>query len=246
VRAYATAHEIYDGDRYWLPIQALDAAVPAALQLRLFSRAIGLMKHATTWLLNNQWSKKPIAEAVSTFRKPITDITKLMPDILPPTYRHDWDKAVAGMEKDGTPHELAVHLANTMVIGSAPDIVELAQAAKVPLKEAAGAYFMVGDKLRMLWLLSSVIGLQVQTKWQALARSNLREDAYLLHRRIAARALEHPGASPEARIEHWIAANEVRAKFSIQRLQELHAAGVHDFMTLAVGVRELRKLRQLA
>src|SRR3546814_8532903 len=53
VKAYAIAHEIYDGDRYWLPIQELDSRLPAALQLRLFGRAIGLMKHVTTWLLPN-------------------------------------------------------------------------------------------------------------------------------------------------------------------------------------------------
>jgi glutamate dehydrogenase len=245
VKAYATAHEAFDADRYWHAIQALDNQVPAALQFRLFGRAIGLVRHATTWLINAKYTQRPVADAIERLKKPIAEVEALLPGLLPPTYRADWDKAVAAMEKDGTPPKLARQLANTMVIGSAPDIVELALETKVPLAEAAGVYFGVGDRLRMLWLLSSIIGLQVQGMWQSLARSNLRDDAYRLHRLLASRILQHPGKTAEERIENWSQAHEARVKFGIQRLQELHSTTPVDFLVLAVGVRELRKLAQL-
>jgi glutamate dehydrogenase len=245
IKAYAMAHELFDADRYWLAIQALDNQVPAPLQLRLFGRAIGLVKHATTWLLNAKHTQRPIGAAIERLKQPIAAVEALLPDLLPPTYRSDWDKAVAGMEKDGTPGALARQLANTMVIGSAPDIAELAAETKVSLEEAAGVYFGIGDRLRMLWLLSSIIGLQVQGAWQSLARSNLRDDAYRLHRLLAGRILQQPGKTAEERIGNWIQAHEARVKFGIQRLQELHTSGPVDFLVLAVGVRELRKLSLL-
>jgi glutamate dehydrogenase len=245
IKAYAMAHEIFAADRYWAAIQALDSAVPAALQFRLFGRAIGLVKHATSWLLNARHAQRPMESAVALFRGPLAEIEALLPDALPPTYRADWDRAAQAMEKDGAPAALARQLANTMVIGSGPDIVELAMARDVGLAEAAGAYFGIGDRLRILWLLSSIIALQVQGQWQGLARSNLRDDTYRLHRRITARILQQPGRTAEERIEGWIRANEQRVKFGIRRLQELQASGPVDFMTLAVGVRELRKLSQL-
>ena len=245
IKAYAMAHEIFDADRYWTSIQGLDGQAPAALQFKLFGRAIGLVKHATTWLINAKVTQRPIGEAIARFKKPIAEIESFLPDILPPTYRAAWDKAVEGMEKDGAPPKLARQLANTMVIGSAPDIVELSLEAKVPLAEAAGVYFGVGDRLRVLWLLSSIIGLNVQGNWQALARSNLRDDTYRLHRMIAGRILQQPGKSADERIEGWSQTHEVRVKFGVQRLQELHVSTPVDFMVLAVGVRELRKLSQL-
>jgi glutamate dehydrogenase len=244
LKAYAMAHEIFNADRYWLDIQALDGQVTAALQFRLFGRAIGLVKHATTWLINAKYTQQPVGAAIERLRGPIAEVEELLPGLLPPTYRSDWDKAVASMEKDGTPGKLARQLANTMVIGSAPDIVELALETDMPLAETAGVYFGIGDRLRMLWLLSSIIGLQVQGTWQALARSNLRDDSYRLHRLITGRILRHPGKSAEERIESWVKANEARVKFGVQRLQELHTGPV-DFLVLAVGVRELRKLSQL-
>jgi len=245
VKAYATAHEIFDGDRYWLPIQALDGRVPAELQLRLFGRAIGLMKHVTTWLIDTHWTDRPVRTAVEKFRSGIAEVAGLLPALLPGAYLSDWDKAVTGMRDDGVPEDVAVLLANTMVLGSATDIVEIAAQAEVPVAEAARVYFLIGDKLRVLWLLSAIIGFQVQGKWQALARSNLREDCYRLHRKIVARVLESPGDSAEQRIEAWTRANDSAVRFGVERLKELQAVGAKDFMTLAVGVRELRKLRTL-
>ncbi|HUS24880.1 MAG TPA: NAD-glutamate dehydrogenase [Candidatus Binatia bacterium] len=245
LKAYATAHEMFEADRYWSAIQSLDGKVAAQLQFRLFGRAIGLIKHATTWLLNAKLTAQPVGDTIERYRKGIKTVEGLLPEILPPSYRHDWDKAITGMETDGTPKALAHDLANTMAIGSAPDIVDLALDAKVPLAEAAGVYFGVGDKLRILWLLSSIVGLQVQGKWQALARANLRDDSYRLHRLIACRVLTRPGKNAEERIDNWVKENEARVKFGIQRLQELHVAGPLDFLVLAVGVRELRKLSQL-
>jgi len=245
IKAYAMAHEAFDADRYWTSIQALDNQAPAPLQFKLFGRAIGLVKHATTWLINAKYTQRPIGEVIARFKEPIAEVESLLPGILPPSYRTAWDKAVEGMEKDGTPVRLAQQLASTMVIGSAPDIVDLSIEAKVPLAEAAGVYFGIGDRLRVLWLLSSIIGLNVQSAWQALARSNLRDDAYRLHRMIAGRILQQPGKTAEERIEGWIKAHEARLKFGIQRLQELHVSTPVDFMVLAVGVRELRKLSQL-
>ncbi len=203
------------------------------------------MKHATTWLLNYQWSARPMAEAIATFDAGIAALAAQLPAGLPGSYRADWDKAVDGMVADSVPDKVAHQLANTMVLGSAPDIIELAAKAQVSLGEAAGVYFQIGDRLRILWLLSSIIGFSVNNKWQALARSNLREDCYRLHRQLAERILRQPGNSPEARIDAWIASNEVKIRFGMQRLQELQTIGAQDFMTLAVGIRELRKLRQL-
>lgn len=169
----------------------------------------------------------------------------MLPDILPGGYREDWQQAVTGMGEDGVPEKEARVLANTMVLGSGPDIAELASQAQVPLQLAAEVYFTVGDRLNLLWLLSTIVDLNVNGKWQALARANLREDCYRLHRQVAARVLEQEGESAEQRFDAWMEKSAAKIQFSIRRLHSLQADSHHDFMTLAVGVRELRKLRFL-
>jgi len=245
VKAYATAHEIFDGDQFWGSVEALDNKIPAQVQYKLFEGAIGLMKHVTSWLINTGLARKPVGEIVQRYDRPVTDIEMLLPNALPPSYREDWDRIVANMKQQGVPENYAQRLANTKALGSALDIAQLAEESKVSLEDATAVYFQVGERFQMLWLLTAIVNLKAQSKWHALARANLRDDCYRIHRRLAERVLRHKGESAAERIDKWIKANESRVKFALQRLKELQTSTVLDFMTLAVGVRELRKLRGL-
>ena len=245
LKAYAAAHEVFEADSYWCAVDALDNRVPSKVQYGLMSRPIGLLKHVTGWLLNYGYAERPIGDIVQRFHDPIRALESMLPDVLPRAYREDWERAVRGMTADGVPEDLALRLANTKVLGSAPDIAELADGAAVSLQDAANVYFEVGQRLRVPWLLSSIIGLQVTGKWQAIARSNLRDDTYRLHRLLAGRILEFDGDGAAERIGAWMDANPRKIEFGIRQIQELQNSGSADFLALAVGVRELRKLRML-
>ena len=245
LKAYATAHQIYGGDQYWKAIEALDNKIPAALQYRLMNYAIGLLKHATGWLTSSRFAQLPVQVAVERFTQPLAELERQLPAVLPPAYREDWDNTVTNLNKDGVPDDLALRLANTRALGGALDIAELAEGAGVPLAEAATVYYLCGERFRMLWLYAAINEMPTVGKWQSLARVNLRDDAYRIHRQVAGRVLAQPGADGKARFEGWIAANERHVKFSSDRLAELQATGSRDFTTLAVAVREIRKLRRL-
>ncbi|GAC1634455.1 MAG: NAD-glutamate dehydrogenase [Nevskia sp.] len=242
LKAYATAHQVYGGDGYWRAIEALDNQVPASLQYRLMNLAIGLLKHATGWLAGSVYARLPVQNAVDRFTAPIAELQALLPGVLPGSYREDWNRSVAGMSADGVPEALAQRLANTRALGGALDITELADGAKVSLAEAAAVYFGVGEQLRLLWLYAAINDLPTTGKWQSLSRVNLRDDAYRMHRLIAADVLRQPGERAEARLAAWTTANTRTVRFALERIAELHAAGTRDFAGLAVGVRELGKL----
>ncbi|WP_111655535.1 NAD-glutamate dehydrogenase [Isoalcanivorax indicus] len=246
VKAFAMAWAICDGDAYWHMIDTLDSQVDADLQRRLYTRVTGLLRHLTQWLLRSPHSGGQINDARARFRDPLRHLENTLPDVLTPSYREEWDDACSALVQDAVPDHTARALANTLVLGSAPDIIELAEAAGCDTNLAAACYFLVGDRLNMLWLLSSIIHLGVQDKWQALARANLREDSYRLQRQVTARVLARPGDSAEARFANWEAAHRDSIHFSIRRLDALQAHGQPDFMTLAVGVRALRTLRNLS
>jgi glutamate dehydrogenase len=245
LKAYATAHHIYGGDHYWQAIEALDNRIPADLQYRLMGHPIGLLKHATGWLSSSRFVHLPVQLAVQRFAPPLAELERLLPEVLPPSYREDWDNTVTNLNREGVPDALALRLANTRALGGALDIAELAEGAGVSLADAATVYYLCGERFRLLWLYGAINEMPVTGKWQSLARVNLRDDAYRIHRQLAGRVLAHPGDSAQARFGGWIAANERHVKFSSERLAELQATGVKEFTTLAVAVREIRKLRRL-
>ncbi|MGH8456687.1 MAG: NAD-glutamate dehydrogenase, partial [Stenotrophobium sp.] len=245
IKAYAAAHQIYEGDRYWLAIEALDNKLPASLQYKLFERSAGLLKHATSWIVNTRNVLRPITDNVNRYSGPVAELEKLLPDALPPSYREDWDRAAATMEKDGVPAELARRVANTKVLGSALDIAELSESGGVALAQAAEVYFRIGERFQLTWLYAAIVNLPVSGRWQALARTNLRDDVYRIQRMVSGRVLLHAGATVAERFDAWIAANARRVKFALDRVQELQTSGSVDFPGLAVAARELRKLRSL-
>ena len=245
VKAYATAHRIYAGDGYWHAIEALDNRVPAALQYRLMARAVGLLKHVTGWLTQSRYAARPVQEAVDRFAGPVAELGALLPETLPTSYREDWQRTVDDFVGDGAPHDVAMRIANTRALGAAPDIVELADEAGVPLAEAAAVYYLVGERFDMLWLYAALNDLPSDDKWRALARVNLRDDAYRIHRQLAGRILALPGDTAQAKLDGWTAANERRVRIGTARLSELRGFGSQEFEALAVAVRELRKLRLL-
>ncbi len=68
------AHAVFDGDLYWAPVDGLDGRVDSQVQLRLYGRVIGLMKHVTTWLIHYKWGRRPVAEAVARYREAIAEL----------------------------------------------------------------------------------------------------------------------------------------------------------------------------
>lgn len=245
LKAYAIAHEIYEADGYWNAIEALDNRVPAALQTRLMGLTSGLLKHATSWLVMAGYARRPVLQAVDRFSAAIREIEALLPEALPPAYREDWQRTLSQLQAEGVPDALALRLAATRVLGNAPDITELALEANVTLREAVAAYFAVGERFRLLNLYAAINGLQVRGKWHALARSNLRDDLYRIHRLLAGRVLRMAGKSADERLEQWVARHREKLGFAETRIAELRAAGISDFEGLVVAVRELRRLRSL-
>ena len=244
LKAYATAHEIFGGDQYWRDIEALDGVLPAASQYRLVGIAAGLLKHATGWLVMAGYAKKPVLAAVDRFAAAIRELEAMLPAALSPAYLEDWNRTVTQLTAEKVPEALAKRLAATRVLGAAMDITELALEANVTLAAASAVYFATAERFRLLWLYAAINNLQVQGKWHALARQNLRDDLFHLHQLLAARILKYPGDATQ-RIEAWVAKHAEQITFAERRIADLATAGSVDFERLVVAVRELRKLRSL-
>jgi len=242
LKAYATAHEVYGGDRWWQAIEALDNQLPAATQYRLMNLAIGLLKHTTGWFTGSRWAGQPVQQAVDRFSAPVAALEACLPELLPASYRDDWERSHAAMLDDGVPADLARRLANTRALGAGLDIAELADESGIELSAVAGVYFQLGERFRLLWLFAAINELSTSGKWQSLARVYLRDDAWRIHRALVAAVLAQPGADVEMRLAAWSTARERAARLAQTRLAELQAAGTRDFAGLSVAIRELGNL----
>lgn len=123
------------------------------------------------------------------------------------------------------------------------DITDLAVTYKRDIMEAAKVYSIFNEKLGLFALHSGAEDLEVRGRWQAMARSNLRDELYLIRRDMAALLLKKRSKkSIEQIVGEWLQQRSVRVERFKSMLDEMKLRGDVDFASLSVASQELREL----
>jgi len=145
----------------------------------------------------------------------------------------------------GVPTDVARRVAGLGAIHSSVDIAEVALARRAPIAQAARIYFGLGAAIGLDWIRGEIERLPVEGHWQALARGTMREEAYMLQRRLADQVLarRQPG-DVRWRIGAWLATREPAHENVLRTVREMRAIGSADFPTLSVALQSVRQLAE--
>src|SRR5205814_3519669 len=130
----------------------------------------------------------------------------------------------------GVPPPLAGRVARLEALVPALDIVEIAESVGLDAASAARAYFDLGERLELQWLREQIVALPRETRWDAMARSALRDDVYAEQAALTADVLRAGanGSSPAERVERWLSHNALAVERCLTIIGELRAAGPLD------------------
>jgi glutamate dehydrogenase len=242
-RAYTAAREVFDLPRLWAQIEALDGRVPAETQIAMLLRSRILLERSTRWLLRNRRRPLDVAATISRFVSGAAAISETVPTLLTPGVGD-----VEQLSAAGVPAALAEQVAHIEALVPALDIVEIAESVGLDAVSAARAYFDLGDRLELHWLRDQIVALPRDTRWDAMARSALRDDVYAEQAALTADVLRAGpnGRPPAERVEAWLAHNEPAVDRCLNVVADLRAAGPLDLARLSVAVREVRNLMDAA
>jgi glutamate dehydrogenase len=138
---------------------------------------------------------------------------------------------------------VARRVASLGAIHAGVDIVEVALARRAPFAHAARVYFGLGAAIGLDWIRGEIERLAVEGHWQAVARGALREEAYVLQRRLSDQVLARfRGRDPGAAIRAWLAQGGIAAEHLDRAVREMRSAGSADFPTLSVALQAVRRL----
>ena len=120
---------------------------------------------------------------------------------------------------------------------------DLAAERKRDVIDANRLYSTFNDALGLTWLHNQAEDLLVDGRWQAKARSNLRDEFYRLRRVLAfqllsPRSKKDPGDIASA----WLKRNAVEVDRFTRMIDEMKLRDEIDFATLTVAAQELRDL----
>ncbi len=244
-RAYSIAREITGMRDLWADIEALDGEVPAELQYAMSHESMRLLRRLTYWVLRNLGTNLDIERAVSRLRPGIRELMSDLPDLVEGLEFEQYQKALARFSAPGVPAGVSRRVASLGAIHSSVDIAEGALARRAPVAQAARVYFGVGAAVGLDWIRSGIDRLPVEGHWQALARGTMREEAYLLQRRLADQVLGRArGGDVKKRIEDWLVQAGAAYDNVSRTVREMRTKGSADFPTLSVALQSVRQLAE--
>ncbi len=242
-RAYAAAREIFEMRGFWSEVEGLDNRIEAGTQLSMLLGGRRLVERAARWLVRaGARSTIDTPALIDRFAPGARELGQALPGVLQGLDREAFDERLTDLETAGVPPELAARVASLPALLSVFDIVTDSAAAGVAMPVVTTTYFELGSRLGLDWLRDRILELPRADRWQALARTALRDDLYRLHRAITREALSDDPGSGEQAIEAWLARNERAVTRSQTVLEEVRDSRTYDNTTLPVVMRELKNL----
>jgi glutamate dehydrogenase len=242
-RAYTVARQICRARPLLLEIEELDHQVPASAQMSMMFEVSRSLRHACYWLIENYGEKLDIVKAVERLKDGMATIYARSSSFMSAPARDRHDRAKRHFEDMGVPEKLAIRMSLLLITRAALDIADLAVQHKHDVIETARLYSAFNDKLGIHWLHVCAEDLSVIGRWQAIARSNLREDIYRIRRKLAAQLLRRRGKQDlEVAVERWLAQRSEKVDRYKAIVEEMRLREANDFATLSVAAQELRDL----
>jgi len=236
IRAFTLAREVFDLERLWDQIDALDYRVDAKLQLDLLSKLTAIAQRASRWMLRARKDNTDLPELISRYQPGANAIRTQLAQWLPQAANASWQKAAEKLTEAGVEPALAQDLSALEFIFPALDLVNLAQGAQTTLEVAARTYFSVDAELGLTEWRFEINRLPTDTLWQTQARASARDDVYSIATQITLGLLDRKQEVADWRAQH----NQ-----SIGRLKQLLtmvSTQTADLAPVSVALREMRQL----
>ncbi len=242
-RAYTIARQICRAGSLFKTIESLDNEIPARAQMSMMFEVSRTLRHACYWLIEQFGDKLDIKAAVERLKENMTRVYTRTSATMSPNARIRHEKTAAEYIEMGVSEQLAHRMSALLLTRAALDIADLAFVCKRDVNEAAKMYAAFNHHLGLFWLHSGAEDLRVQGRWQAIARSNLREEFYRLRRQLAERMLASRSRKPlDKRMDDWLEKNRDEVDRFRSMVDEIKLRGQFDFATLSVAAEELRQL----
>ncbi|MGB0112416.1 MAG: NAD-glutamate dehydrogenase [Ilumatobacteraceae bacterium] len=237
-RAFVASRDITGFTELWHEIDQLDGVVALDAQIDLFLEARRMAERGTVWLLRHRHPPLDIGDAIDTFSAGLAFLAESLDTVVSGRVQADIEALRERRIQAGTPPELAARSARWPWLHTGYDIVEIAHTERTNVADAATAYWSVFDAFDLGWLWDGVGSLPRSDRWQAQARSALRDDLMTVLAELTRLVMRSADGSPAA----WIASNERAVGRAIAMHTEIRRAESFDLTTLSVALRQLRNL----
>lgn len=248
VQAYVIMRNIFDIPWLLAAIDKLDDETPiderSGRILEMTLEAVRLTRRGVRWLLRNQRPPYDIESIINRFSEPVNSLYRQLPDLLIGTERENFEARIQNLISTNVPTEIAVRVTSARYIYSALNIIQVVTEQKANIDEVAKIYFILADRLDLVWFREQINAYPVDNHWAVLARSAFKDELDEQQRALTISVLSHKdeGMNVEESIELWLKEHELLLQRWQAVLTQMRSANVVDAAILTVAIQELSEL----
>ena len=248
VHGYVISQRIFNMTETRLEINALDYKVNPDIQTDMMLEMVTLVRRSTRWFLRNKRLSIDIGTVIQDFAPHVAVLYQLLPKLLIGTEKENFDNNVEEFIAANVPQSLAMRVASSRYIYSALNIIQVAAEQNADIKEVAAIYFMLAERLELVWFREKINAYPVDNHWAVLARASFKSDLDMQQRALTLSVLKHPGKSKDVaqRIDAWFAQHQPLIERWQRVLADLRSGTVIDSAMLSVAIRELMDLAEIS
>jgi glutamate dehydrogenase len=188
-----------------LAIDGLAGRVSGQEQLDLYAEVQDLLLNRIVWFIRNLDLSGGLAPMVARYRDGIAAVEAALPEVLGVEARAAIDAREAELTGHGMAPAQARRLASLTALGSAPDVVRVAEASGRPVAEVAATHFALEHAFRLDDLAAAARTVPVADTFDRVALERAVAGIAAAHRKLTAEVVADLGAGPDA-VEAWVKA----------------------------------------
>lgn len=246
VRAYIVAYKVFHMEDLYADIESLDYKVDATIQHQMTDEVVRLIRRATRWFLRNRREHMDIENTINHFSDHVLGLFRRLPRLILGDDKGRLEEHRDGLIAANVNPDIALKVASTLAMYHAINIIEAASMENADVYHVAKVYFILVDRLDLLWFRDQINKFPAESRWTILAKAAYKGDLDLIQRQltIGVLHLDVKSKSITARINTWF--NQYKHLISRWEsiLSNIRGTQVKDFEIFSVAIRGLSELAQ--
>jgi glutamate dehydrogenase len=236
LRAHSAACALVEADELWGRIRSQPDADEGTI-VSMLLEVDRVVERMSRWLLQHCRLPLDANETVTAYQGGVAHVAAQLDTLLSEAEQTSVVGRATKWTDRGSAPALAARVALLDLLPASLDITALATSRSVATADVARAYFILDERLGLGTLRERIVALPRNDRWDALARSALRDDLAGEHRALTAAVL----ATGES-VDAWSARNESAIAQHLATLRDMEDTGHATVASLSVVLRGLRSL----
>ena len=245
IRAHIAASRLFQADDLWDAIRSFRDRVPESTIVSMLLEIDRVVERASRWILRHRRLPLDVNEAVSAYEPGVARVRELLDGLFSAAEQVDVAARATRWTDDGVSPRLTQQVAALDLFPAALDITRLTIVghSDITIDATARVYFTLDERLGLGTLRERIVALPRNDRWDALARSALRDDLAGEHSALTAAVLGTATTSDEYdQFEAWSTLHETAIDQHLTTMREVEDGGPSSIAALSVVLRGLRSL----